>query len=244
VRLVRLLVPIAVAGVVLTGCVNAKDPIGGAVTPTAVPDNGVKDLPVAEIVAKAAAATDAAGSYRVKGLITQNGQQFNADVQIKSKDLSGTVTSTKGSAKVMRIGQSLYLQADPALWGIFAGPTAETFATLFKGKWVKTSTTNKEWSELATVGDVTQMVQKYGTSTITKGDVKTVNGMSVIELKEASGVSIFVATTGEPRVVRVVMPGGELDVSDFGATVDDIKAPPAEQVVDLSALSGLLGLGK
>ena len=89
-RVTRLIVPIAVAGVVLAGCANAKDAGGSATaTPTAVADNGIKDLSAAEIVAKAAQATDAAGSYRVKGEITQEGQRLNADVQIKSKDISG-----------------------------------------------------------------------------------------------------------------------------------------------------------
>ncbi|GIH10737.1 hypothetical protein Rhe02_88040 [Rhizocola hellebori] len=239
-RFARLLVPIALTSVVLAGCVNTKDPSGGA-APTTVADNGVKDLPVAEIVAKAAAATDAAGSYRVKGEVTQDGRKLSVDAQIKSKDVSGTVTMTQGAAKVRRVGTSLYLQADPALWGIFAGPAAETIATLFKGKWVKTSTATKEFAELATIGDVTQMVQTYGTSTITKGELKTVNGMRVIELKEASGGSIFVATTGEPYIVRVELKDGALDVSEFGAKFDDIVAPPADQVVDLS---GLMGMGK
>jgi hypothetical protein len=232
-----------VAGVVLAGCVNAKDAgVGAAPATTAPADNGIKDLSAAEIVAKAAQATDGAGSYRVKGEITQEGQRLNADVRIKGKDISGDIAMTQGTAKVMRIGTDLYLQADPALWKIFAGPMAETLAMLFKGKWVKASTTDKQWSEFATIGDVTQMVQTYGTSTITKGELKTVNGMSVIELKEASGVSIFVATVGEPYIVRVEMKGeGELDVTEFGAKVDDIKAPPADQVVDLS---GVLGMGK
>jgi hypothetical protein len=231
-----------VAGLVLAGCTNAKDPGGSATATTTVADNGVKDLSAAEIVAKAATATDAAGSYRVKGEITQEGQRLNADVQIKGKDISGDVTMAQGKAKVLRIGTDLYLQADPALWGIFAGPTAETLASFFKGKWVKTSTTNKEWAEFATIGDVTQMVKTYGTSTLTKGELKTVNGMSAIELKEASGASIFVATVGQPYIVRVEMKGeGELDVTEFGAKFDDVKAPPADQVVDLS---GLMGMGK
>jgi hypothetical protein len=235
-------VPIVLAGLVLAGCTNAKDPGAAAVTPTKAADNGVKDLSAAEIVAKAAQATDAAGSYRVKGQITQVGHQLKADVRIKRKDISGDITMTEGNAKVTRIGTDLYLQADPALWKIFAGPTAGTLAMLFQGKWVKTSTTNKEWSEFASIGDVTQMVQTYGTSTITKGELKTVNGISVIELKEASGVSIFVATVGEPYIVRVEMDGeGELDVTEFGTQVEDIKAPPADQVVDLS---GLMGMGR
>ena len=53
-------------------------------------------------------------------------------------------------------------------------------------------------------------------------------------------MSIYVATTGQPYIVRVEMKGeGELDVTEFGAKFDDITAPPASQVVDLSALTGM-----
>ncbi len=241
-RLSRLLVLVAVAGVVLAGCANPKDltPNGGNAPATTGPaDNGIKDLTAAQIVAKAAAATDAAGSYRVKGEVSHDGQRVNADVRIKGKDIAGTVVVTQGTVKVLRVGTDVYLQADPAVWRIFGGPMAETLGTLFSQKWVKTSTANKEWSEFAEIGDVTQMVKTYGTSTITKGELKTVNGVNVVELKEASGPSIFVAATGEPYIVRVEMKGeGHLDVTEFGASFADIVAPPANQVVDLSALLG------
>jgi hypothetical protein len=193
-------------------------------------------------VEKAAAATDAAGSYRVTGEVTHEGERLNADVRIKGKDIYGTATTSQGTVKVLRVGADVYLQADPAFWKMFGGSAAETIGTLFKGKWVKTSAANKQWSEFASIGDVTQMVKTFGTSTITKGDLKTVNGVSAIELKEASGASIFVAATGEPYIVRVEMRDkGELNVADFGANFDDVKAPPADQVVDLSAL---LDMGK
>jgi hypothetical protein len=236
----RLLVPVAVAGVMLTGCADVKE-LKPESTPsaTAPADNGIKDLSAAEIVNRAATATDAAGSYRVKGEVTHQGQRLFADVVIKNKDISGTATTTQGTLKLVRVGSELYVQADPALWKLFLTDGAEMFAPLLQGKWIKTSTTGQMWSEFATIGDVSQMVKKYGTSTITKGELKTVNGQRVVELKEKSGVLIYVAATGQPYIVRVEMPGeGHLDVSDFGAKLDDVKAPPKEQVIDLSALLG------
>lgn len=234
----RLLAPVAVAGLLLTGCADAKEATPGNTPSATVPaDNGIKDLSAAEIITRAAAATDAAGSYRVRGEVMHEGHRFVADVNVAGKDLAGTATTAQGTVKLARIGTDLYVQADPALWKLFLADGAEVFRTLLQGKWLKTTTTGQMWSQFATIGDVSQMVKTFGTSTITKGEVKTVDGRQVIELKEKSGGSIYVATTGEPYILRVEMTGqGFLNVSDFGVKTDLVQAPAKEQVVDLSGL--------
>jgi hypothetical protein len=237
VRIARLFVPIALAGLVLAGCA-AK-----GVAPTASPvpaDNGVKALSADEILNKATAALNEAGSFRVKGDMTEEGQTFSVDLKIKGKDAAGTVALPDGSIKILRIGNDAYFQADAAFWKKFGGAQGDAIAVLFKDKWVKTTTDSKEFAEFADMADPEKMLKPTGTAS--KGDEKTINGQATIGIKDsATGTGvIYIATTGKPYPVRLEGPGGQgaIDFSDFGATFEEIKAPAASEVVDLSAFIG------
>jgi hypothetical protein len=235
VRIARIIVPIALASLVLAGCATKKD------NPTSIApaDNGIKSLSADEILTKATTALNEAGSFHVKGDMTEEGTTVNVDLKIKGKDAIGTVTLPDGAIKVLRIGTDAYFQADAAFWKKFGGAQGETIAVLFKDKWVKAGTDNKDFAEFADMADPAKLLKPDGTAT--KGDEKTINGQATIGVKDSgANGTIYIATTGKPYPVRLEGPSGQgaIDFSEFGATFDEIKAPPASEVVDLSAFMG------
>jgi hypothetical protein len=223
-------VPIALAGLVLVGCAKT------GTTPQAPADNGVKALSAQEILDKAIAALTEAGSFHVKGDMTEEGTKINIDLKMKGKDAAGTVGTPDGNINILRIGTDVYFKADASFWEKFGGAQGSTVAALFKDKWVKMSADSKDFAEFAAMADPATLLKPSGTPT--KADEKVINGQSTIGVKDGDNGTIYVATTGKPYPVRLEGPNaaGSIDFSEFGATFDDIKAPPANEVVDLSAL--------
>ncbi|MEK8110175.1 hypothetical protein NKG94_49395 [Micromonospora sp. M12] len=75
---------------------------------------------------------------------------------------------------------------------------------------------------------------------MTKGEAREIDGVKTVGLVDGDkDGTLFIATTGEPYPVR--MEGGadspgQITFSDFGATFDELKAPPANQVIDFDQL--------
>jgi hypothetical protein len=110
---------------------------------------------------------------------------------------------------------------------------------LMGDKWAKVSKKNKDFADLFGVANVDELLKPSGT--LTKGETKDVEGVNTIGLvdKSTKGGTLYVATTGEPYPIR--MEGsdtaqGQITFSDFGATFDDLKAPPEAEVVDFEKL--------
>jgi hypothetical protein len=235
----RLIAPAAIGLIILTGCDRLKP--GAQPSPTALPDNGVAALSADEILAKAKAALDGAKSYRLKGDVTTDEGKLTMDVKFRGADLAGKFTMSGGSgphgtAEAIRIGSDIYFKGDGEFWRSIAGSKDDATAQLLDGKWVKPPNSDKFFAALLKLTDTDTLLKPEGTAT--KGEVKKLGDIDVITLKDGES-SLYVATRGEPYPVRVEGPPGQgqIDLSEFGAAFDEIKAPPADQVVDMSKLA-------
>ena len=78
---------------------------------------------------------------------------------------------------------------------------------------------------------------------VTKGAKKAIHGMEAVALVEPGkdGGTMYIATRGEPYPLRLTSntpsEPGAIDFVDYGAPVS-FAAPPADQVVDTSKLTG------
>ena len=231
-RIARFFVPIALAGLVLAGCATKN----GGTTPIVPVDNGVKALSAQEILDKATAALNEAGSFHAKGDVTEEGTTISVDLKMKGKDAAGTVGTPDGAVQLLRIGTDVYFKADTSFWKKFGGAQADAIAVLFKDKWVKINADSEEFAGFAAMADPASLLKPSGTPT--KAEEKVINGQATIGVKDGENGTVYVATTGKPYPIRMegLTGSGAIDFSEFGATFDDIKAPDASQVVDLSAL--------
>lgn len=238
-RLTRALVPLALAGALLAGCGDSNQDSEGSGTPTTAPaSNGVADLTPDEIVDKAAAALDAAKSYRMQGDINDEGQTMTLDFKVAGEDVLGSISMQGAKVELLSAAGQFYIRPDAAFWKQNAGDGAENIAKLMAGRWAKLSPKDEDFKGFFQLADPHQLLKPDGT--LTKGQTKDVNGVSAIGLVDGSadGGTLYVATTGEPYPLLLEGPKGEgqISFSDFGATFADVKAPAPNEVVDLDKL--------
>jgi hypothetical protein len=146
---------------------------------------------------------------------------------VAGKGISGTVFSGHGTMNVIVTGGTAYVKGDAAMWTLFTHKTV--FGQLFGGKWLSEPVTGMSASGL---GDLTHLTFRRATQllgkhprTLTKGRVSTVNGQRVIAVRSSNGVTLDVATTGNPYVMRAVRHGhSTLTYSDYGNSFT-IKPP-------------------
>lgn len=235
-RVARVLVPLAVAGMVLAGCGDRT--AGGATwsAPSAPAGNGVADLTADEILKKTNAALKAAGSFHVKGQREDEGSTLSIDLKIKGKDLAGTLGLSGQSIQLLVVGGQPYFKADETFWKE-SGPQGEGMAQLIGDRWVKVARDDKNFGSLFKIAEKAGNLAPDGKAT--KGEAKTIDAGPVITLVDESDQStLHVATTGEPYPLLIVGPDnqGQLVYSEFGKSFPEIKKPAASDVIDFTKL--------
>lgn len=250
-RPIRLLIAVPAAVLLLAGC--GEDSTSGSGNPAASGSasasattgggDAVSALAADEILKKATAALQDAGSVRIKGEGGTGAQRFTIDMRYADANSTGTLGVNGQSVELRKLGQTVYVKGSREFWIGNGGASA---ADVLSGKWLKTPLTDKRFSGLSQLTDLGEAADSLldPDGTITKGEQKTVNGVPCVGLDSSGkdGGTLWVATTGEPYPVRIE-PGagsgqeGALDFSGYGDPVT-VEAPPADQVVDVSKLPG------
>ncbi len=236
------LVPVAVAAALLAGCgKTASTPDATATTTpasTAPADNGVSSLSGEEIMKKAQTALSSASAYQLKGEANADGGKITIEMKYSDsgKNYSGTVTNAGVAIELIKIGNDLYVKAPESFLQKQLPGGASVGLTMLKGKWIKTTSDNKAFGDMANVFSATSLLEIKGT--VTKGEISTIDGVEVIAVS-TPGNTYYVATKGEPYTVKVEdkVNTGTIAISKFGTAVE-ITAPPADQVFDLKGLAG------
>lgn len=223
----------------LAGC-GGRD--AGEPKPAGPTDNGISALTPNEILQRAKTALQQAKAYRVKGNVNAEGKKISLDFRVSGTDLGGRVEMDGANVELLSINGQQYMRPDKKFWVDTAGPTkAEQIAKLMGDKWGKVSTGDKDFAELFSIANLDDLLKPDGT--LTKGETKDIDGVKALGLVDGSadGGTLYVATTGEPYPVRLesrnATEGGQLTFSDFGATFNDLKAPPESEVVDFEQLA-------
>ncbi len=195
--------------------------------------NGVASKTPTEILAAAQQAASSLTSVHISGAAKASGVPLDLDLTLSNEGGEGTISENGLSFQVRSIGQSLYINASPAFWTKYGGGAA---ATLFAGKWLKTS----QSGQFSSLGALTSKQAIFGQMLtqhhqIVRGGVSTVDGQTVIALidKSKNGGTLYVATTGKPYPVEVTNSGGAIEFDRFNQPVT--IAVPANSV-DLSQL--------
>ncbi len=241
-RVARVLVPFAVAGVLLAGCGDRTAGNGTWSAPSngagsaAPAGNGVADLTAKEILAKANAALKKAGSFRVKGETKDEDETMAIDLKIRGNELIGTLTMGKTSFQLLLVDEQPYFKADGDFWKN-TGPRGEGMARLVGDRWVKVAADDQNFAGLFKMAESVRTLETDGK--VTKGKVSTVDAGPAIALVDESDQStLYVATTDEPYPLLMVGPEdqGEIAYSAFGESFPEIATPDETDTIDFSEL--------
>jgi hypothetical protein len=232
VRYARFVVPVAVAGVLLSGCGPTSTTTSSSPSPAKSPALSAKEL-----VEKSAEALTKAGSYRMKGDIVETGDKISIDLKTQGSESVAVISmADQGIITVLNVGGASYFQADETFWKKTAGIEANIYNSTLKGKWVKAKAGDASMDKFTELTDAKKLLDSAGTVSFTVGEKTTINGKPALTLKDPSAPdkAFYVAAEGEPYPLQVDMGAdGKLEFSDFGAKFDDIKAPPADKVISL-----------
>ena len=203
---------------------------------------GVAGKSAEEIFKAASAAMAHAKSVRMKGNFIEDGKPFSMNMRLaQGAQARGTMSGPFAKGKVVSFelastGGKFYMLS-ATLWGAVGGAAAQR---MFGNRWVVMPIGSKDAADFRQFADLTTMSQAMlkDTGTLAKSGTATIDGHKAIGLRADDGSVTYVAATGEPYVLRVVMkPGGKqhLDFVDWNKPFT-VTAPAG--AIDISKLKG------
>ncbi|WP_030272431.1 hypothetical protein [Streptomyces sp. NRRL B-24484] len=213
---------------------------------SAQPENGVAALPGTEIVQRSVAALKEAGSVRITGRGSSQGQTVTFDL---SADTAGNCAGTmglsgQGTFRLVKLGTQLWVKPDEVFWRTHGGAATED---LVGDKYLKTTTDNTDFSEIGTVCDLDALGSALVEQTpggLAVGKPVTVDGTPAVPVSgTAAGATstLTVATRGRPYPLRMERTGGEetgrVELKEFGTPVPT-ETPAPSDTIDLDRLNG------
>ena len=241
-------VVLAVIALATTACRAGGQPRAGpegSSSSFAGPANGISALPAKEIARRAGQAIHGQPVH-VRGTVSDGAAQVTAlDVIVGTVDDGRcTVVEAGETVEAVRVGGQEYVRASANVWAAVGLPGGTTGRA--EGKYVRAATRSPQLSRLTKFLDVSRVLadELAATETATVGGTAIINGVPTVAITPVTpGLSplpigtIYVATVGEPYVIRWVSPGdvGRLDFSDYAKPVA-VDAPPPDQVVDVEDL--------
>ncbi|WP_149179896.1 hypothetical protein [Streptomyces sp. TRM49041] len=158
---------------------------------------------------------------------------------------SGTLSIGTGTMEMIKTGGVAYLRFDEAFLREENkdGSPEETEQILkeLKGRWMKTDASDPETEdslELCELGSLLADLET-GVNLAGKGEETTVNGKKALKLIESDGeetTTTYVATEGEPYLLKIVVKGGDepgtITFTDYNKPVT-AEAPAAKDILDL-----------
>jgi hypothetical protein len=228
-----LLVSVVATGL-LVGC-------GGSDDESARPQaNGVAQLAPDQILEKAKAAAKAASSVHLKGTVATSDSGTAIDLRYSGDaGTVGTVT-VNGQSIQLVYSQDLFFKASADTWTKLVGDSRA--GELLGDRWVKIPPQAAGFEQVTTLATFDRFIDQALSpeGALTRTGIKAVRGVSVIGVvEEANKETLYVATEGEPYPVQAQSDTGQgaLDFLDWNKPVE-VRAPPPDQVVDLSKFTG------
>ncbi|MGA5168944.1 MULTISPECIES: hypothetical protein [Streptomyces] len=236
----------AVAALGLTACGPSGSPGGGQAK-----DSGpFPGLSGPQIANKAVKATKTAESLTLDANLKTADGQIKAFMAMDTKGrCAGTMTmGSTGTMELIKTGEDAYMRFDEAFLREQneGGSAEETEAVLkmLKGRWMKTDATDPEAKDSLEMCELDTMLYEFetGINFAQRGAETTVDGKKALILTEKDGAAtykIYVATEGEPYLLKIEQKGGEepgtMSFRDYDKPVA-AKKPAAKDILDLDEL--------
>lgn len=205
------------------------------------------DLTGPQIANKAIAATKTADSVTLDLAIKTTDGPMKAYLATDTKGrCAGTLTvGPTGTAELIKPdAKDVYLRFDEAFLREQAkGESAETQEAMLKelrGRWMKSPVNDPETKDSLELCDLKALLAEFeeGLNLSVKGKETTVGGKKALMLTQAldtEKTTLYVATEGEPYILKIVTAGGEepgsITFTDYDKPVV-AKAPPAKDILD------------
>lgn len=220
---------------VLTACGGGgEDPDAGT--------NGVGRLRPAAIQDKARAAARAADAVHLSGSVISQGRTYRIDMRLKKAGGTGRVSSDTVAFELLRVGDDLFLKANPAFWSRADGTSkgrGTAAADKLGGKYVKVPSGDPSYRQLRGFTDKDVLLDGLLglPGKLSRGEHRTLGGVRSIRVNggddKGTGGTLDVSLDGTPYPLRVQRAGraGQLELGDWGKDFA-LAVPAKRQLVD------------
>lgn len=259
------------AATLLTGCTADGDPArrpwkeappSVAAIPVPSAGNGIAAMSAPDILAKAIASTAAATSVRVTGSVapayqtsmrradddggSSDQSDFAIDMLFTATGSTGNITESGTTLRVLRVQRQVWLGGQD----FWTRLTSEHAAPNYQGKYVPLAVGDSSLGPIVDASYLVPLLNKLlrvNQASLVKSQLTSVHGVPAIALVSSGhgfGGTVWVATHGQPHVLRVQTAkdsdlSGALDFTDYDQRVP-LTPPAPSQVVDPTNLSGPL----
>ncbi|GII28896.1 hypothetical protein [Planotetraspora mira] len=218
----------------------STSPATGATPAPSPSSTGLAALSAAEIFKQAREASVSADSVHLRGTFTEDGDAMELDTtMVRGKGGTGHIAFGGQSIDLTVIGKAAYVKGDKAFYTSTVGKDA---AKMLGGNYLKMSAAQKGFDDLVGLVQFDKMFDAIfsDTSNTTVTVPTEINGIPAITLQGADGSKAYVATEGEPYLLRISSPTDDsqhLDFLDYDKKAT-LKAPPIGKVFDISKMGG------
>ncbi|MEU0970647.1 hypothetical protein ABZ357_36495 [Streptomyces sp. NPDC005917] len=210
----------------VTAC--SEDPDAGT--------NGVGKLSPDVIQSKTRAAATSVATVRMAGTVVTSGRTYDLDMRLNADGGTGSVTSKGATFHLLRVGETLYLQADADFWSHADGRDTSAAGKL-DGKYVKVPQGDPSYKKFSGFTDkdvlLSGLLTLHG-SLSTDGHHEQ-SGTPTIRITgdSGSGGTLDVSLQGKPYPLRLERGGGAgtLTFSDWGKAFS-VTEPEKGETVD------------
>lgn len=189
-----------------------------------------------EVAELAADALEEAGSVRLSGTMTQDGEETSLDMQLQDEDAAGTITVQDTEIELISVDGDVYLKATEDLLSSFGAP-AEAAAE-FEGRWIMMPAADAADFEDFTLAGFLEELRNPDGEIKDETSEDEVDGESVVVVEQEDGSTLSVKDDDPPYPLELTGSGddeGTITFSDHGEEFD-ISAP--EDVVSPEELEG------
>ncbi|MGW7421208.1 hypothetical protein ACWGJB_14240 [Streptomyces sp. NPDC054813] len=210
----------------LTAC--SEDPDAGT--------NGVGKLAPDVIQSKTRTAATSVATVRMAGTVVTSGRTYQLDMRLNADGGTGSVTSKGATFHLLRVGRTLYLQADADFWNHADGSDTSAAGAL-DGKYVKVPQGDPSYKKFSGFTDkdllLSGLLTLHG-SLSTDGHHEQ-SGTPTIRIAGdgGSGGTLDVSLKGKPYPLRLERAGGAgtLTFTDWGRSFS-VTEPKKGETVD------------
>ena len=196
-------------------------------------DNGIVNATAIAAFQTGARDSVEASDASAKGTLLVNGLSSTYSAEFAGTDGQATVKNRKqGTFKVIKVGQSIFVQGSIAFWKPYVGAAQ---ATKINTRWAR-SRVDGPLASFTYFVDRNSFYRASGR--IKKGPVETVNGrecLTIIDPKQNTDSTWWFDTKGK-ALARKFKSGKLTRLTYAYDDVIVVQTPPAEQVVDISGL--------
>ncbi len=208
-------------------------------TPPSEPDP--TGLSAAELSKRSRNALNAARTFHVDISVTEKGEKFAMNMSYGTVGSQGTMASGGDRVDILTIDNVLYMRAPDRFWRKQFGANADRALAILSGKWLKLTTTDKQFAEFSEFGSrdgfVRGMLDEWVTKPHKIGE-KTIGGAECLGLTGTDGTLWINKVDARPVQLESAKGSsarGRMTFSDYNA-VTEPKAPPSSTTIDITKL--------